>query len=141
MQRSLNNEVKNIPIEQVDKYKNRLEKWSLLWHIPDVSNRWQLPLCVPTRAACKSQQLNHIIHMDFGISKLTQCGIKFIICQAFATCPLGVKQAAVTISWRSFQSTICRSGILHMRTFSSRDPLMKYLSSTGLNWMQVTGSK
>lgn len=28
-----------------------------------------------------------------------------------------------------------------MRTFSSREPLMKYLSSTGLNWMQVTESK
>lgn len=25
-----------------------------------------------------------------------------------------------------------------MRTFSSSDPLMKKLSSTGLNWMQVT---
>lgn len=25
-----------------------------------------------------------------------------------------------------------------MRTLASKDPLMKYLSSTGLNWMQVT---
>ncbi|MFS7963386.1 hypothetical protein Hanom_Chr08g00737471 [Helianthus anomalus] len=28
--------------------------------------------------------------------------------------------------------------MLHKRTFASSDPLMKYLSSTGLNWMQVT---
>lgn len=28
-----------------------------------------------------------------------------------------------------------------MRTLESRDPLMKYLSSTGLNWIQVTVSR
>jgi hypothetical protein len=28
--------------------------------------------------------------------------------------------------------------MLHIRTLASSDPLMKYLSSTGLNWMQVT---
>lgn len=28
-----------------------------------------------------------------------------------------------------------------MRTLASRDPLIKYLSSTGLNWMQVTVAK
>lgn len=28
-----------------------------------------------------------------------------------------------------------------MRTLASSEPLMKYLSSTGLNWMQVTVSR
>jgi hypothetical protein len=44
----------------------------------------------------------------------------------------------VTISLRSVQSTTCRSRMLHRRTLESSDPLMKYPSSTGLKWMQVT---